>query len=78
MSGKNGKIHFGLQTAQQGVSYDVIRDHWQLLERLGYDSVWVIDHLFGVGEQPEAVVAQVRVKIRDRLKRLEEGGGASP
>ena len=31
-----------------------------------------------LGEQPETVVAQVRVKVRDRLKRLEEGGGASP
>ncbi len=54
MSANNGNVTFGLQTAQQGVSYEVLRDHWQLLERLGYDSVWLIDHLFGVGDQPAA------------------------
>lgn len=54
MRGTERTIVFGLQTPQQGVSYEVIRDHWQLLERLGYDSVWMPDHLFAVGDEPGA------------------------
>ena len=53
MSG-NRPLHFGVQTAQEGTTYAAIRDHWQLAERLGYDSVWVDDHLHSVGQPVES------------------------
>ena len=48
----NTPIHFGIQTAQEGTTYEAIRDHWQLAETLGYDSAWVDDHLVPVAQAP--------------------------
>lgn len=47
-----------MQTGQEGTTYEAIRDHWQLAERLGYDSVWVDDHLYAVA-QPSRTADQL-------------------
>lgn len=54
MSPSPRSIHFGIQTGQEGTTYEAIRDHWQLAERLGYDSVWVDDHLYAVAQPTRA------------------------
>lgn len=41
-------IKFGIQTPQEGVPYEVLRDHWQEAERLGYHSAWLVDHILTV------------------------------
>jgi F420-dependent oxidoreductase-like protein len=38
------RIQFGIQTGQQDVTYEQIRDIWQEAERLGFDSAWDFDH----------------------------------
>lgn len=53
MSGRR-PVHFGVQTAQEGTTYEAVRDHWVKAERLGYDSVWLDDHLFPVAQEATA------------------------
>ena len=33
-------IRFGIQTGQQDVSWERMRDFWQKVDRWGYDSLW--------------------------------------
>ena len=41
-------IRFGIQTPIEGATFDALARHWQAAERLGYDSVWLDDHFYGV------------------------------
>jgi F420-dependent oxidoreductase-like protein len=38
-------IRFGVQTAPQQISWAELRETWQEVETLGFDSLWVNDHL---------------------------------
>jgi F420-dependent oxidoreductase-like protein len=38
------KVLFGIQTGQQDVTYEQIRDVWKEAEALGFDSAWDFDH----------------------------------
>jgi len=42
------RVHIGIQTPQHGVAFDRLRRTWALLDELGYDSAWVMDHFFPV------------------------------
>ena len=42
------KIRFSIQTPLEGASFAALAGHWQAAERLGYDSVWLDDHFYGV------------------------------
>jgi F420-dependent oxidoreductase-like protein len=42
------RIRFGIQTPIEGATFDALARHWQTAERLGYDSVWLDDHFYGV------------------------------
>jgi F420-dependent oxidoreductase-like protein len=50
MSG--ARVRFSVQTPLEGASFDVLARHWQAAERLGYDSVWLDDHFYGVVTPP--------------------------
>ncbi len=41
-------IRFGIQTGQQNVSYEEIRDLWSKADGWGYDSLWVFDHFYPI------------------------------
>lgn len=41
-------IRFGIQTAQQNVTYEEIRDLWSKADGWGYDSLWVFDHFYPI------------------------------
>jgi F420-dependent oxidoreductase-like protein len=42
------RVRFGIQTPLEGASFAALVRHWQVAERLGYDSVWLDDHFYGV------------------------------
>jgi len=42
------RIRFSIQTPLEGASFGALARHWQTAERLGYDSVWLDDHFYGV------------------------------
>jgi F420-dependent oxidoreductase-like protein len=42
------QIRFSIQTPLEGATFDALARHWQAAERLGYDSVWLDDHFYGV------------------------------
>src|SRR5215831_4617262 len=48
------RIRFGIQTPQEGATFDALALHWREAERLGYDSVWLDDHFYGVVTPPQA------------------------
>jgi F420-dependent oxidoreductase-like protein len=48
------RVRFGIQTPQEGASFDALAAHWQEAERLGYDTVWLDDHFHGVVTPPQA------------------------
>jgi len=41
-------IRFGIQTPQEGATYDALVAHWREADALGFDSVWLDDHLYAV------------------------------
>lgn len=41
-------IRFGIQTGQQDVSWERMRDFWQKVDRWGYDSLWAFDHFYPI------------------------------
>lgn len=45
-------IRFGIQTPIEGASFAALARHWQTAERLGYDTVWLDDHFYGVVTPP--------------------------
>ncbi len=49
------RIRFGLFTPQIGAPFSLIKQRAQLADRLGYDSIWFIDHMW-IGGMPEVEV----------------------
>lgn len=47
-------IRFGVQIPQEGVPIGAVLDHARAAEDLGYDSVWIPDHLRLVAAPPES------------------------
>jgi len=45
-------IRFSIQTPLEGASFAALAHHWQLAEALGYDSMWLDDHFYGVVTPP--------------------------
>jgi F420-dependent oxidoreductase-like protein len=45
-------IRFGIQTPQEGATYEALATHWREADALGFDSVWLDDHLYGVVRPP--------------------------
>jgi len=41
-------VRFSIQTPLEGATFAALARHWQTAERLGYDSVWLDDHFYGV------------------------------
>jgi F420-dependent oxidoreductase-like protein len=41
-------VRFGIQTPQEGATYDALAAHWREADALGFESVWLDDHLYGV------------------------------
>jgi len=47
-------VRFGIQTPQEGTNFLALSDHWKEAEQLGYDTVWLDDHFYGVVTPPQA------------------------
>src|SRR5262245_29525149 len=45
-------LRFGIQTPQEGATYEALATHWREADRLGFDSVWLDDHLYAVVRPP--------------------------
>src|SRR5208282_3141812 len=41
-------IRFGIQTGQQDVTWERMRDFWQKVDAWGYDSLWNFDHFYPI------------------------------
>jgi F420-dependent oxidoreductase-like protein len=46
-------IRFGIQTGQQGVTWDEMLSLWQKADGWGYDSLWNFDHFYPIFVDPE-------------------------
>jgi F420-dependent oxidoreductase-like protein len=46
------RIRFSIQTPLEGASFAALAHHWQVAEQLGYDSMWLDDHFYGVVTPP--------------------------
>ena len=68
-------MHFGIQTPQEGTTFDALAAHWRCADELGFDSVWLDDHFYSVVRprseaQPEAwtlLAALARETARARI-----------
>jgi len=47
-------IRFGIQTPIEGTTFEALARHWQAAETLGYDTIWLDDHFYGVVAPPQA------------------------
>lgn len=47
-------IRFGIQTPIEGTTFAALARHWQAAESLGYDTIWLDDHFYGVVAPPQA------------------------
>ncbi len=45
-------VRFGLQTAQQGVTWHDVADLWRKADGWGYDSLWAYDHFYPIFSDP--------------------------
>ena len=45
-------IRFSVQTPIEGTTFAALARHWQRAEELGYQSVWLDDHFYGVATPP--------------------------
>jgi alkanesulfonate monooxygenase SsuD/methylene tetrahydromethanopterin reductase-like flavin-dependent oxidoreductase (luciferase family) len=41
-------MHFGIQTPQEGTTFEALAAHWRCADELGFDSVWLDDHFYSV------------------------------
>lgn len=41
-------LHFGIQTPQEGTTYEALAAHWREADALGFDSIWLDDHFYSV------------------------------
>ena len=46
------KVRFGIQTPQEGATYDALASHWHEADALGFDTVWLDDHFYAVVRPP--------------------------
>jgi F420-dependent oxidoreductase-like protein len=46
------KVRFGIQTPQEGATYDALASHWREADTLGFDTVWLDDHFYAVVRPP--------------------------
>jgi F420-dependent oxidoreductase-like protein len=46
-------VRFGIQTGQQNLAWEEIRDVWQKADAWGYDSLWGFDHFYPIFVDPE-------------------------
>src|SRR5262245_2589131 len=42
------RVRFGIQTPQEGATFDALAAHWREADALGFDSVFLDDHFYGV------------------------------
>jgi len=45
------KTRFGIKTGQGGYSYEDLRKVWQAADELGYESAWLYDHFYSLGDK---------------------------
>jgi len=46
------RVRFGIQTPQEGATFEALATHWREAEALGYDTIWLDDHFYGVVRPP--------------------------
>jgi F420-dependent oxidoreductase-like protein len=45
-------VRFGIQTPQEGATYEALANHWREADGLGFDTVWLDDHFYAVVRPP--------------------------
>jgi F420-dependent oxidoreductase-like protein len=45
-------LRFGIQTPQEGTTYEALAAHWREADALGFATVWLDDHLYAVVRPP--------------------------
>jgi alkanesulfonate monooxygenase SsuD/methylene tetrahydromethanopterin reductase-like flavin-dependent oxidoreductase (luciferase family) len=69
------KVRFGLYVPQVALSYDRILERARLAEELGFDSVWLYDHLYSPGQpdQPSLEAWTLATYLLAHTERLRLG-----
>jgi F420-dependent oxidoreductase-like protein len=62
-AGAKRRVRFGIQTPQEGASFEALAAHWRAAEELGYDTIWLDDHFHGVVTPPQADQLEAWVTI---------------
>src|SRR4029434_9231449 len=47
------KLRFGVQTAPQHTTWDILRAVWKLIDEAGYDTAWLFDHFYPILADPD-------------------------
>jgi len=63
-------VHFGIQTPQEGVSYETLAAHWHEADTLGFDSVWLGEHHNSQTLYPTPLLGLAA--ITSRTRRLQQ------
>ena len=63
-------IRFGIQTPQEGATYETLATHWREADALGFDSIWLNDH--------DVIVDGDPARARARLERAATAWGMTP
>jgi F420-dependent oxidoreductase-like protein len=69
-------IRFGIQTPQEGATYDALAAHWREADALGFDSVWLDDHLYAVvrpAGEPQMEAWTLLAALARETRRIEIG-----
>ena len=68
-------VEFGVKTGQGGYSYDDLRKVWTAAEDLGYDSAWLYDHFYALGNKNDQCLEgwTTLAALASETKRLKIG-----
>jgi len=76
MSNAAFPIRFGIQTPQEGTTFEALAAHWREADALGFDSIWIDDHFYSVvrpQSEPQMEAWTLLAALARETKRIRFG-----